>query len=90
MGIIFDNMQMQLHVKDVLSSASSTIIKKSDETKVATEEQNLSFTEISKAIFNINEISQNNAAVSEELSGTSEQLAGLSDEINNDIEFFNV
>jgi methyl-accepting chemotaxis protein len=83
-------MESQLSMKNDVSKTAADVLGRSEAIQLSTEEQQLSMSEISQSIQNINEISQSNAEGVEHIAEKSKTIKDMSELLNQEVEFFKV
>ena len=85
---IISDMDQQQATNNSVNKSADELLARSDEVRTASDEQRHAVTEIMKAISNINELMQANAAGSEEISANTAKLAKMAEDMREDISFF--
>ena len=90
MDLINKKMSEQIIKNNNVTKDVKNIKSLTEEVKSGIADQKLAFDEIVKAITNINELTQSNAASAEELAGNSEKLSSMSKILTKEIHFFKI
>jgi methyl-accepting chemotaxis protein len=81
-------MQMQVETNSKINKDVDNVKKKSDEIRLAMNEQKIAVEEVSKSVNSINENIQSNAAGAEEMNATVENIAKMASELKTRMDFF--
>ena len=87
---IIEDMDRQQATNNTVNKSADELLARSDEVRTASDEQRYAVAEIMRAISNINELMQANAAGAEEISANTGKLAGMAEDLREDISFFRV
>ncbi|MCP4135477.1 MAG: methyl-accepting chemotaxis protein [bacterium] len=90
MNEIFGFMEKQQDKNTTVNKNADEAIGRSDDVRMATEEQKTSVGEVMKSITTINELTQLNASGAEELTGSVNEISGVMQKLKEKVDFFNV
>ncbi len=88
MDTVAGSMNRQREVKGVVETEATDVKSRSEEMRMAAEEQNKAMDEVMKSITIINELTQENAEGSEQITVHAEKVKHLAESLKNDIGFF--
>ncbi len=88
MDTVAGSMNLQREVKGIVESEATDVKKRSEEMRVAAEEQERAMDEVMKSITSINELTQENASGSNEMTEHSQKVKQLAEALKSDIGFF--
>ncbi|MGL4370232.1 MAG: methyl-accepting chemotaxis protein, partial [Spirochaetota bacterium] len=90
LNALTDFMQVQLNANSAVNSAATVVQKRSEEIRIATEEQKIAFAEIVKSIALINDNTQANAAGAVELAAEADGFSSTADGLKKTVDYFKV
>ena len=88
MGTLTDNIKHQEAIKDSVSSEGDSAQERSDQIRVATDEQKRAMEEIVRSITRINELTQHIAAGTEQMTASLKGIERMAETLKESIEYF--
>ncbi len=90
MDTVRGSMNLQREVKVTVESEATEVKKRSEEMRIAAEEQENAMDEVMKSITSINELTQENAQGSSEMTDHARKVKQLAESLKSDIGFFKI
>ena len=90
MADIIGDTDLQMKGSNDISEQAGKVIKRSEEIKIATQEQEIATDEIVKSVSNINLATQNNASGAEEIAGNISSFVSLAEELDKKISVYKI
>jgi len=88
MGVLTENIKHQVTIKDSVSSEGDSAQERSDQIRVATEEQKRAMEEIVQSITRINELTQSIAAGTEQMTANLKGIESMAETLKESIAYF--